>query len=96
MQSFIVIVLAGMFSSTNVDKKPMLKTVENVAKSMFHDPADVFFTGPAMDILFNGVLLDCGGEDKTAAAICMALEDEIPFKKVDDDHLSFSLFGGVS
>lgn len=85
-----------MFLTTNVDKKPMLKTVENVAKSLFHDPADVFFTGRAMDILFNGILLDCGGEDKTAAAICVALEDEIPFKRVDDDHLSFSLFGGAN
>lgn len=85
-----------MFLSTNVDKKPLLKTVENVAKAVFDDPADAFYTGRAMDLMFNGVSINCGGEDKTAAGFCMQVEDEIPFKRIDDDHLTFSLFGGVS
>lgn len=85
-----------MFLATNVDKKPLLRTVENAAKALFHDPTDVFFTGRVMDLLYDGVLINCGGEDKTAAALCIELEQEIAFKRINDTALSFSLFGGVS
>lgn len=86
----------GMLMATNYDKKPMLKTVENVVKNMFHDPTDAFYTGRAMDIMFDGVTVDCTSDDKITAALCLSFEDSKSFVKVDEGHLKFSLFGGVS
>lgn len=84
-----------MFLTTNIDKKPMLPTIENVVRAMFHDPPDVFFMGKAMDIMFNGVPFDCTG-DKLASALCVSFDSELPFTRIDEGHMAFSLFGGVS
>lgn len=84
----------GMLLATNVDKAPMLPMVDGVLKNLFHDPADAFYTGRVIDLLFNGVSVDCSSDDQTTMAVCMNLEEKLP--KIDDHHLSFSLFGSVS
>lgn len=84
-----------MFLSTNIDKKPLLPTIETVVKALFHDPSDVFFSGKAMDVMFNGIPFDCTG-DKLASALCVSLDSELAFKRINESHLVFSLFGGVS
>lgn len=85
-----------MLLATNVDKKPLLPSIDQAVKSLFHDPADAFFTGRAMDIMFGGVLVDCTGADKLTMAVCMTIAEESAFKRVDEGHLAFSMFGGVS
>lgn len=42
-----------MYLSTNVDKKPLLNTVDQAVKNLYHNPADAFFTGRAMDLMFG-------------------------------------------
>lgn len=86
----------GMLLATNVDKQPMLPVIDGVIKNLFHDPADAFFTGRVMDILYDGVSVDCSADDKMTVAVCMNMRDQAAFRKIDDNHLSFSLFGGVS
>lgn len=49
----------GMLLAVNVDKKPLLPMVEDVINKIFDNPADAFFTGKAMDLLFNGVEITC-------------------------------------
>lgn len=46
-------VIAGMYLSTYVDKKPLLQTVDQAVKNLFHNPTDAFFTGRAMDVMFG-------------------------------------------
>lgn len=84
----------GMFLSTNVEKAPMLPMVDGVIKNLFHDPADAFYTGRVMDLLFDGVSVDCSSDDGTTKAVCLTLEEKLI--KIDDQHLAFSLFGSVS
>lgn len=89
-------VAMGMFMSVNIDKKPFLPTVENAINNLFHNPADAFYTGKAMDLLFNGVEVDCSSDDAATVAICLQFEDASAFKQIDEKLLAFSLFAGVS
>lgn len=82
--------------AVNVDKKPMLPTVETVIKTIFHDPADAFFTGRAMDLMYDGVKIDCSSDDGLVTGVCLQFEGEKAFRKDDNGQLSFSLFAGVS
>ena len=91
-------VIAGMLMAINYDKQPMLPDVEDVLKNMFHNPADAFYTGRAMDIMFNGIPVDCsaGEEHKVTAAVCLTFDDNPSLRKIDDKTYTFSFFGGVS
>lgn len=86
----------GMLMSVNVDKKAMLPAIEGVLKNLFHDPADAFYTGRVMDLLYDGVEVDCSADDKMTIAICMSFEENKALRKIDDHHYAFSLFAGVS
>lgn len=92
----MISVIAGILLATNVDKQPLLSQVEVAVKNLFNDPADVFFTGRIMDLLFDGVSIDCSSNDQTTTALCLTFEDTAGFRRIDDTHLAFSLFGGVS
>lgn len=60
------------------------------------EPLLNFHTGRVMDIMFDGVSVDCSSDDKTTTAICLSFESNKALRKVDDHHYAFSLFGGVS
>lgn len=85
-----------MLMAVNVDKQPMLPTIGEVVNNMFHNPVDAFFTGKAMDILFNGIPIDCSSDHKITAAVCLSFEENASMRKVDDKTYAFSLFAGVS
>lgn len=85
-----------MFLAINVDKQPMLPMVEGALNNLFHNPADAFFSGRIMDLLYDGVEVDCSADDNTVKAICMNFDAEKAFRKIDDTHYAFSLFAGVS
>lgn len=86
----------GMLLAVNVDKKPMLGMVERAIKHLFHNPSDAFYTGTVVDLLFDGIPVDCGSDDNTVKALCQTFKAEKAFRQVNDTHLSFSLFYGVS
>lgn len=74
----------------------MLPKVEGAIKNLFGNPSDAFYTGRVMDLLFDGVLVDCSSSDQIVGALCLTFEDTPAFRRVNDTHLAFSLFGGVS
>lgn len=88
--------IAGVFLATNVDKQPLLPQIEGAIKNLFSDPSDAFYTGRIMDLLFDGVLVDCSSSDQITGALCLTFEDTPGFRRVNGTHLAFSLFGGVS
>lgn len=85
-----------MFLATNVDKQPLLPQVDSAIKNLFNNPSDAFYTGRIMDLLFDGVLMDCSSSDQITGALCLTFEDTPGFRRVNDTHLTFSLFGGVN
>lgn len=92
------IVIATLILTTNVDKKPMLPIVVKAVDSLFHNPTDAFWTGRVMDALFDGIPIDCSGEEFQAKAVCSVFQSgEVKAVRVlNDTHYMFSLFGGVS
>lgn len=90
------LVITGIFLASNIDRKPMLHRIEEGVNNIFHNPTDAFYTGRAMDVLFYGVEYDCSVKDTYTSAICSALEDDKSVRKVDDDHYTFTMLGGVS
>lgn len=90
-------VIAGVLLAANIDKPVMLPRVENGLKNLLHNPSDAFYTGRAMDLLFDGIQIDCTNKEPFSAAICSNLEDQpLQVQRVDENHLQFSLFGNVS
>lgn len=88
--------IAGILLAANVDKPVMLPRIENGIKNLFHNPSDAFYTGRVMDILFNGLQVDCTNKETFTAAICGNLEDQpLQVRRIDKNHLKFSLFGNV-
>lgn len=49
-----------------------------------------------MDILFDGVGIDCNREELEASVVCPNLASEKQIKVINDTFYSISLFGGVS
>lgn len=85
-----------MLLATNVDKKPMVPTIAVAVNNMFNNPADAFFSGRVMDLLYDGVAIDCSSDEMTTVAICTTFADNKGLRKVNDTHYAFSLFAGVS
>lgn len=86
----------GMLLATNIDKQPMLPMINGAIGKLFHNPIDAFYSGRVMDLLFDGVLIDCHSDDHITASMCYHFRNEKSFKKVDAHHFTFSLFSGVS
>lgn len=66
-------------------------------KELFHEPTDVFWTGKVMDLLFNGIEIDCNSTDPLAKLTCNQIRKakNPAIQSVDDKRLRFSLLGGV-
>lgn len=68
-------------------------------KEIYHQPTTAFWTGKAMDVLFNGFVVDCTSEDFNSKATC-AVFDSGEVKSVypkgeEEDMFLFSLLGAV-
>lgn len=95
---YVISVIASMALAVNVDKKPMLPLIAKAIDQLFHKPEDIFWTGRVMDVLFDGVPIDCSSFEFAATAACAIFKsgDVKAIRQIDDDNLMFSLFAGVS
>lgn len=66
------------------------------ALTQIFEPKTPFLTARAMDILFDGIGIDCSKSQFEASSLCSALESERAIKVVNDTYLKFSILGGVS
>lgn len=87
-----------MSLAMNYDKKAMLPTIAGAINHLFRQPTTPFWTGRVMDILFDGVPIDCSSEDFSAVAVCSQFQtgEVKAVRQVDDNTYAFSLFAGVS
>lgn len=49
-----------------------------------------------MDLLFNGIGIDCSSEEFEAASFCGSLSNEKAINVVNNTYLTFSILGPVS
>ncbi|KAG5683890.1 hypothetical protein PVAND_013150 [Polypedilum vanderplanki] len=90
------LLLMGGLIATQREQEPLLGTV---IEGMFEllKPKMPFLTGRLMDILFDGVLIDCSSPESFGAkAICSQLRGEKNVRVHNDTHLAFSIFGGAN
>lgn len=87
-----------MALAVNVDKKPMLPVINSAINEMFHKPTHPFWTGRVMDLLYDGIPIDCSSEEFSAKAICSVFEsgDVKAVRQIDDTTFKFSFFAGVN
>lgn len=66
-------------------------------REIFHEPTDVFWTGRAMDLMFNGIQIDCDVTNSLAKIACREIRDrnDPTFKSLDNGKLMFAMFAGV-
>lgn len=67
-------------------------------KEIFQEPTDAFWTGRVMDILFDGIEIDCTTKNPLARIACKEIRtNKNPaIQLIDQTHMKFSLLGGVS
>lgn len=88
-----------MFMTLNVDKKPMIPMISLAIDRIFNNPKDMFWTGRVLDVLFDGIPVDCSNtEDFQTKAVCGVFESgEVKaVQPHNDTHFKFSLFQAVS
>jgi hypothetical protein len=73
----------------------MLPLVSKALKILF-GPKSTFMTVKVMDLLFNGIGIDCDVHDFSAKAVCSSLESEAQgLEKFNSTYFKFSFFGMV-
>lgn len=65
---------------------------------LFDEPKDVFWTGKAIDLLFNGIEIDCNVTNPLTKIACREIKKrKYPsFKHLDNNKFLFSMVGCVS
>lgn len=76
----------------------MLSLASQAINSIFHQPKEPFWSGRAMDYLFDGIEIDCTSKDFAAKAVC-SIFGSGQVKSIEplrDNFYKFSIFGAVS
>lgn len=89
--------ITGLLLTVNIDKKPMLPLITKSVNQIFDNPDDVFWQGKVMDILFNGIPVDCSAGTFEAQAVCSVFStgEVKAVTRLNDTHYIFSLFASV-
>lgn len=90
-------VLNSIGLAVHFEYRQFLHVAKAAIKELFHEPTDVFWTGRVMDVLFNGIEIDCDVSTTYAKIACEEIQDRQPdkFKPLDNGKYLFSMFGGV-
>ncbi|XP_041981606.1 sensory neuron membrane protein 1-like [Aricia agestis] len=86
--------LFGMVNKLHKTKPSMLNMVSKAINAIFENPPTYFLTVKAIDILFNGVLVNCDKTEFAPKAVCTGLKKEAAdsFIIKPNNQLWFSLF----
>ncbi|XP_073981559.1 sensory neuron membrane protein 1-like isoform X2 [Rhodnius prolixus] len=86
--------LLGMVLMVEQQKPGALPMIAKALPALFNGPETVFLTAKAMDILFDGVPINCTSKEFGPKAICtMIRQNPKGLKKQGDDIFLFSFFG---
>lgn len=94
--SFQVIAAIGL--TVHFEYRQFLHVASTAIKEIFHGPADAFWTGKAMDLLYNGIEIDCSTKHPLAKLACNEIrKNKNPMiQKMNRTQMKFSILGGVS
>lgn len=90
--------ILGMALSINVDRHELLPFIGAAINGILGNPTDAFWTGRVMDLLFDGIPLDCRSDAFEVAAACgeFSTGEYKAIQPINESFYKFSLFGGVN
>nr|AUF73093.1 sensory neuron membrane protein [Anoplophora chinensis] len=83
--------ILGMVNTVVIQKPGALTLVNKAIKSIYSNPASIFLTAKANDILFDGVIINCDVKDFAGKAICSQLKEAPTLRHVSENELAFAL-----
>ncbi|XP_074041319.1 sensory neuron membrane protein 1 isoform X2 [Leptinotarsa decemlineata] len=98
-QEYITIphpMILGLVNMVVRQKPGALSLVNKAIKSIYGNPSSIFVTAKADDILYDGVIINCGVSDFAGKAICSQLKGADMLKKISENELVFSLLGPMN
>lgn len=90
-------VLNSIGLAVHFEYRQFLNVAKTAIKELFHEPTDVFWTGRVIDLLFNGIEIDCDTNVPLAKLACNQMRQvkNPAIQPGDGRKLKFSLLGGV-
>ncbi|XP_046745518.1 sensory neuron membrane protein 1-like [Diprion similis] len=86
--------MLSMILITMNEKPQMINIAAKAADSIYRKPTSIFMKARAMDIMFDGITIDCTVKDFAGAAVCSLLKtDTRNLHVVGENMYKFSLFG---
>ncbi|XP_044254441.1 sensory neuron membrane protein 1 [Tribolium madens] len=85
--------ILGMVNTVVRTKPGAISLISKAINSIYNNPDSIFMTAPAIDILFDGVIIKCGVKDFAGKAVCSQLKEAPDLRHVNDDDLAFSFIG---
>ncbi|XP_055606692.1 sensory neuron membrane protein 1-like [Uranotaenia lowii] len=86
-------IILGSLVMVQREREAMLPLIIKGLSVIFEPFESGFFTVRVMDLLFDGIMIDCSSSDFSVKAVCSGLESEGIIAVHNDTHYSFSLFG---
>lgn len=79
------------------DKPGLMSMLDKALNTIFDHPTNVFMKVRALDILFEGMMINCDRTEFAPKAVCTALKKEATGLIAEpNNQFRFSLFGSVS
>nr|B0X4H5.2 RecName: Full=Sensory neuron membrane protein 1 [Culex quinquefasciatus] len=87
------LLVIGVLLAIQRDKEAMLPLISKGLDIIFEPLESAFVTVRVMDLLFDGIPVDCSSEEFAAKALCSGLDSEGAVAPLNDTHVKFSMFG---
>lgn len=90
-------VLNSIGLAVHFEYRQFLNIAKTAIKELFHEPTDVFWSGRVMDLLFDGIEIDCETNVPMAKLTCNEIRKakNPAIRPSVGKKLKFSLLGGV-
>nr|XP_029721389.1 sensory neuron membrane protein 1 [Aedes albopictus] len=85
--------ILGALLMVQRDREAMMPLVSKGMDIIMHPLTSGFLTTRVMDLLFDGILIDCSSQEFSAKALCSGLESEGAVMPFNETHFKFSMFG---
>ncbi|XP_058061742.1 sensory neuron membrane protein 1 [Anopheles bellator] len=85
--------MMSVLLSVQRDREAMMPLVTKGVNIMFEPLESAFLKVRIMDLLFDGILIDCSSHDFAAKALCSGMDSEGALSPHNETHFKFSLFG---
>lgn len=90
-------VLIGIGMTTHLEMPQFMHVAVAAINELFNNPVDVFWTGRVMDLLFNGIEINCNTTDPLTKVACREIRKRkiSSFQPIENKRFRFSALGAV-